>query len=182
MDAEDRYVTIEMLAQRCDEREEGDGNRHTPGVDGWGRSRSDRAAWRAFQSGFIVALFVAAQIASAADPVPLAPATPGLSPLLACTEPTKDQAGNPLGIQRGPDRNGLLGCYASLTSAGKTIWESWLKPDSEGGGKRHELGAFLPKDVSAYPVDVGCVCFGRVGWGFPARGRVGLALYDVAPK
>lgn len=113
---------------------------------------------------------------SSAQVLELAPAAPGLQPTLACVEPIKDTGGNALGIARGTENNGLLGCYSNIKAGATLVWESWLKPDSPAGGKRHELGASLPSYIGSYPVEVACVCFNRAGWGPPKNGRVALSL------
>ena len=157
--------------------------KHTvDGYDQHGRSKPERRAWRLFLGGWCLLLALLGGLLDAsAQAVDLAsPSSPGLTPTLACVEPTTDEGGRPLGTVVGGRSNGLLGCFAAVQVGSVNVWESWLKPDSERGGKRHELGDALPTYTGSYPVTVACVCYGRAGgtpqWGKPAKGRVSIYL------
>lgn len=145
--------------------------------DEHGRTHSDRSAWRSFLAGFAFACALIAGPARAADVVggELFPSTPGVGPTVACTEPTTQGDGRPLGATLAT--GGLAGCFAKITdNAGALAWEGWLRPPAPSGGARHDFGAHLPGDVTRYPVAISCACYNAMGWSQSAVGRVSLVL------
>jgi hypothetical protein len=145
--------------------------------DKYGRTHADRATWRSFLFGFSLACALVASNARAAEVTggELFPSTPGVGPTVACTEPTTQGDGRPLGATIAT--GGLAGCFAKITdNAGAVAWEGWLRPPAPSGGARHDLGEHLPTDISRYPVSLSCACFNAMGWSPSAIGRVSLVL------
>lgn len=105
----------------------------------------------------------------------LFPATPGVGPTVACTEPTTQGDGRPLGATLAA--GGLAGCFAKITdNANVVAWEGWLRPPVPSGGARHDFGDHLPAEIARYPVAISCACYNAMGWGPSAVGRVSLVL------
>jgi hypothetical protein len=168
-----REIPLDSLTlQGIEAREEG-GVR----LDKWGRTHSDRSVWRSFLAGFALACAFVAGPARAAEVTggELFPATPGVGPTVACTEPTTQGDGRPLGATLA--LGGLAGCFAAIKdNANVVAWEGWLRPPVPSGGARHDFGANLPLDVTRYPVAISCACYNAMGWSPSAVGRVSLVL------
>lgn len=142
-----------------------------------GRTSDDMTSWRRFLRGWLFVVLVVASNAYAAEVTggEMFPATPGIGPTVACTEPTTQSDGRPLGATLAA--GGLAGCFTKITdNANAVVWEGWLRPPVPSGGARHDLGEYLPTDISRYPVSLSCACFNAMGWGPSAVGRVSLVL------
>ena len=138
------------------------------------RAKRPRSRFGAAVVAAVAVLSLLVAVDTPAQTVALAPAAPGLTPVIACVEPTTDDAGRALPAEIAA--GGLAGCFAQITVSGLPFWASWLRPDSPRGGKRHELGQHLPSYIGSYPLEVSCACWSVAGWGPSRRGTIGLAL------
>ena len=175
-DPEDRYMVTELLAQQLEAREAGDGVRQTPGVDDWGRTRADRAAWRSFLAGFSVALALVAGRAAAQGFEATPPGRPSVEPTMHLLEPTTDSGGHPLGTSRDGKDNSLVACWYAVGDA-----SGWVPASGPAGGGRRPLAQHLPRAINEYPVSVAVGCINRigpggVGWSEPWSGRATLTV------
>ena len=172
----DRYMVTDLLGQLVEARECGDGVKQTPGVDEWGRTRADRAAWQSFLRGFVLLLVLVSGRAGAQGVEVTAPGRPSVEPTMHLVEPTQDSVGNPLGTKRGGQDNSLVACWYAVGEA-----SGWLKASTPAGGGRHPLAQHLPREITRYPVQVAVGCINAtgplgIGWSDPWAGRATVTV------
>lgn len=176
-DTGDRVMVTDLLGQLVEAREGGDGVKQTPGVDEWGRTRADRAAWRSFLAGFVLVLSLLPGLAVAQGVEVTSPDRPSIEPTMYLVEPTKDTAGNPLGTKRNGQDNSLVACWWAIADA-----SGWVAASGPAGGGRRPLAQHLPRAINEYPVQVAVGCInatgpgGSVGWSEPWAGRATLTV------
>jgi len=148
-----------------------------PGYDERGLTRSDRAAWRSFLAGFVLALALVSGRAGAQGIEVTSPDRPSIEPTMYLVEPTKDTAGNPLGTKRNGQDNSLVACWWAIADE-----SGWVAASGPTGGGRRPLAQHLPKAINEYPVQVAVGCInatgpgGSVGWSEPWAGRATLTV------